>query len=114
MALIKKYKGKGTSSPLAEYTVKREIDVLGQGRARRGVQDGVKRENLRASPSKMGLGERVLVEKYRISPKKSSNMKKRQDHADFCEEEGWQELWRGSEIATWTPRSPCENVDICR
>ena len=37
MARIKKYKEKGTSSPLAEYTVKREIDVLGQGRARRGV-----------------------------------------------------------------------------
>ena len=36
MALIKKYKGKGTSSPLAEYTVNREIDVLGQGRARHG------------------------------------------------------------------------------
>lgn len=62
----------------------------------------------------MGLGERVLVEKYRISRKNSSNMKKRQDHADFCEEEGWQELWHGSEIATWTSRSLCENVDICR
>ena len=92
-----------------------EIDVLGQGRARHG--GGLGRCQTREFESKT-LQERFrrasFGGKVQNQPKKSSNMKKRQDHADFREEEAWREWWCYAGTATWTPRSPCENVNICR
>ena len=77
MALIKKYKGKGTSSPLAAYTVKREIDVLGQGRARHGRLGRCQTREFESKPlqkryRRASFGGKV----HNQSKKQPSNMKR--------------------------------------